>query len=121
MPFMHMFTLILALALQSTTTGFTPDQLWQDWPDERFVTTPAPCLRPADLTAQLQSLAEAYPGSIQLEEIGQSIQGRPIHMVTLGHGPRTVLLWSHGRLVCVNANCTMGHEPAQQELPREAA
>ena len=95
---MHMFTLILALALQSTTTGFTPDQLWQDWPDERFVTTPAPCLRPADLTAQLQSLAEAYPGSIQLEEIGQSIQGRPIHMITLGNGPHTVLLWSqmHG-------------------------
>ncbi len=95
---MQMFTLILALALQSTTTGFTPDQLWQDWPDERFVQTPAPCLRPADLVDELQRLAESYPGEIQLQEIGRSVQGRAIHMISLGHGPRTVLLWSqmHG-------------------------
>ena len=98
MPFMHMFTLILALALQSTTTGFTPDELWQSWPDERFVQTPAPCLRPADLADELQRLTDLHSGSIQLEEIGRSFQGRPIHMITLGHGPHTVLLWSqmHG-------------------------
>jgi hypothetical protein len=98
MPVMQMFTLILALALQPTTTGFTPDHLWQDWPDERFIETPAPCLRPAELTADLRKLAESYPANVHLEEIGQSFGGRPIHMVTLGHGPRTVLLWSqmHG-------------------------
>jgi hypothetical protein len=98
MPVMQMFTLILALAVQSTTTGFTPDQLWRDWSDERFVQTPAPCLRPAELTADLRKLAATYPAGVRLEEIGQSFGGRPIHMVTLGHGQRTVLLWSqmHG-------------------------
>ncbi len=98
MTLMHILTLILTLALQPTTTGFTPDQLWQSWPDERFVQTPAPCLRPAELTVELQRLAELYPGEIELEEIGQSFQGRPISMLSLGDGPRTVLLWSqmHG-------------------------
>jgi len=95
---MQMLTLILTLALQSTTPAFAPDQLWQIWPEERFVTTPAPCLRPDDLDIDLQRLAERYPQSMKLEEIGTSFQGRPIFMITLGHGPRTVLLWSqmHG-------------------------
>jgi hypothetical protein len=95
---MHILTLILTLALQSTAPGFTPEQLWQSWPDERFVQTPAPCLRPADLEAELRELAELYPESIRLQEIGRSVQDRPIFMVTLGHGSRTVLLWSqmHG-------------------------
>ncbi len=95
---MKMLSLILTLALQSTAFGFTPDQLWKGWPDERFVQIPAPCVRPAELATELQRLAELYPESLKLEEIGRSFQGRPIHMVTLGHGPRTVLLWSqmHG-------------------------
>lgn len=98
MPLMHMLTLLLTLALQSAAPGFTPEQLWQSWPDERFVQTPAPCLRPANLTAELQRLVELYPGKIQLEEIGRSVDGRPIHLVRFGDGPRTVLLWSqmHG-------------------------
>ncbi len=98
MSLMHVLTALLALALQSSTPAFTPEQLWQDWPEERFVQTPAPCIRPADLDAELKRLAELYPGALQLEEIGRSSLGRPIHMMTLGHGPRTVLLWSqmHG-------------------------
>jgi hypothetical protein len=95
---MQMLTLILTLALQTSTTALTPDALWQSWPDERFVQTPAPCLRPPDLEAELRELAELYPKSIRLQEIGRSFQDRPIFMVTLGHGSRTVLLWSqmHG-------------------------
>ena len=93
-----MLALALILALQSTTPGFTPEQLWQSWPEERFVRTPAPCLRPVELAAELHRLAELYPGKIQLEEAGRSFQGRPVHLLTLGRGSRTVLLWSqmHG-------------------------
>jgi len=98
MTLMHTLTLILTLALQSTSPAITPDQLWQGWPDERFVQTPAPCLGPGELETELQRLAELYPGKIRLEEIGRSFAGRPVHMLSLGHGPRTVLLWSqmHG-------------------------
>jgi hypothetical protein len=98
MTLMYMLMLVLTLALQTSTAAITPDQLWQSWPDDRFVQTPAPCLRPADLNAELERLAGFYPGKIRLEEVGRSFQGRPIHMLSLGDGPRTVLLWSqmHG-------------------------
>jgi hypothetical protein len=95
---MHVLTALLALALQPSTPAITPEQLWTDWQEERFVQTPAPCIRSADLDAELKRLAGLYPEALQLEEIGRSSLGRPIHMATLGHGPRTVLLWSqmHG-------------------------
>jgi hypothetical protein len=91
-------TLVLTLALQTPTTIFSAEQLWRSWPDERFVRTPAPCLRPADLDSEFEKLAELYPGTIRVEEIGRSFRDRPIHMIHLGGGPRTVLLWSqmHG-------------------------
>lgn len=90
--------LLLVLAFHSTASALTPDQLWKIWPDERFVHSPAPCLRPADLEAELQRLAKTYPEEIRVETAGRSFQGRPIHLMTLGHGPNNVLLWSqmHG-------------------------
>jgi hypothetical protein len=89
---------VLTAALQTTTTAISPAELWKIWPNQRFVETPAPCLRPSELSAELRRLAELYPDTLRLEEVGRSVQNRPISMVTLGHGPRTVLLWSqmHG-------------------------
>ncbi|MCB1036316.1 MAG: hypothetical protein KDD47_21000 [Acidobacteria bacterium] len=90
-------TLLSAAALPALLT-FTPQQLWQEWPRERFITTPAPCLRPAELAEHLHELARRHPGELTLEEAGRSVQGRPIYLMTLGHGERKVLLWSqmHG-------------------------
>lgn len=98
MPPMHVLTALLTLTLHSTTTALTPDELWRSWPAERFVEAAAPCLLPAALEAELRRLAARYPDGVELEEIGRSFDGRPIHMITLGRGPRTVLLWSqmHG-------------------------
>jgi hypothetical protein len=78
--------------------GFSPQVLWDAWPERRFVTTPAPCLRHADLVERLRTLAARHQGRLALEEVGRSVQGRPIHLVTLGTGPRKILLWSqmHG-------------------------
>ena len=96
---------LLALALTGGTraqglraASFTPEELWHVWPEARFVTTPAPCLRPAELETLLRALEERHAGRLTLEEIGRSVQGRPIHLLTLGSGPRKVLLWSqmHG-------------------------
>ena len=72
--------------------------MWESWPEERFVTTPAPCLRPAELNRKLSELTERHPESLQLEEVGRSALGRPIQLLTLGSGERKVFLWSqmHG-------------------------
>ena len=98
MTLVNTIALILTLVLQSISPEFTPEGLWQSWPETRFIQTPAPCLQPAELAAELERLGERYPGELQIEEAGRSVQGRSIYLVTLGHGERTVLLWSrmHG-------------------------
>lgn len=77
---------------------FSPRSLWEVWPDTRFVSVPAPCLRHAELLQNMQALACRYPGDIYLEEIGQSFQGRAIHLLKLGVGKKNILFWSqmHG-------------------------
>ena len=100
-----LIALFLGLTLTSGAQGqglraasFTPEELWHVWPDSRFVTTAAPCLRPAELEASLRALEERHRGRLKLEEVGRSVQDRPIYMLTVGSGPRKVLLWSqmHG-------------------------
>ena len=78
--------------------GFTSEELWRIWPEKRFTDTVAPCLRHTELSGNLEDLASRYSGKVRLEKIGESFLGRPIQMMTVGHGPRKILLWSqmHG-------------------------
>ena len=87
-----------ALLLAGAASGFSPRSLWDAWPSLRFVPTPAPCLRHAELVERLRALEARHPGRLAIEELGRSVEGRPIHLVTLGTGPRRILLWSqmHG-------------------------
>jgi hypothetical protein len=87
-----------ALLLAGAAAGFSPRSLWDAWPARRFVPTPAPCLRHAELVERLRALEERHRGRLTLEAVGRSVQGRAIHLVTLGTGPRRILIWSqmHG-------------------------
>jgi hypothetical protein len=87
----------LGLLLPATVPALDPGELWRAWPAERFVATPAPCLRAAELTELLGALARSHP-ELTVREVGRSLEGRPIHLVTLGAGAAKVLLWSqmHG-------------------------
>ena len=87
----------LALLVPATVHGLEPGDLWRAWPSERFVQTPAPCLRPAELNELLGELARRHP-ELSIREVGRSVQGRPIHLVAIGAGERRVLMWSqmHG-------------------------
>jgi hypothetical protein len=86
------------LFLAGAAPGFSPQALWNAWPQRRFVATRAPCLRHAELVERLSALEARHRDHLTLEEVGRSIQGRKILLVTLGRGPRRILLWSqmHG-------------------------
>jgi hypothetical protein len=90
--------LVFTLALAPGAAAPSPQALWDLWPGARVLEAPAPCLRPADLTAALRELAAAHPRHLTLEEAGRSFEGRPIHLLKAGAGARHVLLWSqmHG-------------------------
>ena len=84
--------------LSAASFGFSSAELWQNWPEERFVPTSAPCLRHAELTERLDDLVSRYPEEVTLEKVGESVLGRSIQLMTLGRGPRKIFLWSqmHG-------------------------
>jgi len=78
--------------------ALSPQELWDAWPERRFVTTAGPCLRHAELAERLRALGARHPDRVSLESVGRSIEGREVQLVTLGRGPRRVMLWSqmHG-------------------------
>lgn len=94
--------IILALASSASgaraTDTWTPAALWDAWPQARVVPTAAPCLRHAELVQRLRALQARHAGRLTLETIGRSFEGREIQQLTIGRGPRKVLLWSqmHG-------------------------
>jgi hypothetical protein len=59
---------------------------------------PLPLVRHAQVEAWLRRLQATAPGLFQAEAVGHSVEGRAIHHVRFGQGPRHVLLWSqmHG-------------------------
>lgn len=89
--------LAFAAAPNQSASVLDASTLGRVWATERFVATPAPCLREVELSEHLQALAARHP-ALRLEEAGRSVQGRPIHLLTLGRGPTKVMLWSqmHG-------------------------
>lgn len=90
--------LVVLLAAPGGAQGWTPEELWELWPEARYVETAAPCLRPEELAERLASLTRGYQEDLELEVVGQSVEGRDIHLLTLGRGERKVMLWSqmHG-------------------------
>jgi len=76
----------------------TSANLYEAWPEERYVGMAAACLRHADLQRFLHDLARRYPEDVTLEEAGRSFLGRPIRLLRVGSGPNRILLWSqmHG-------------------------
>jgi len=90
--------LLMSILTSNSTRAFTPRVLWQQWPEARLVTTPAPCLRHAELLQSIHVLISRYLHRISQETIGQSCLGRSIQMLTLGVGNKKIMLWSqmHG-------------------------
>jgi hypothetical protein len=72
--------------------------LYKNYPGFRLDhQAPATCVH-AGLSAEIQRLVSDSNGLLTQQEIGRSIEGRSINLLTAGSGPRKVLLWSqmHG-------------------------
>lgn len=91
-------TPVLLAALLAGSQGLSAPELWELWPQARFVNAAAPCLRHEGLVERLKALEAKHKDDLTLEQIGRSFEGRSIHLLRLGSGPRKVLLWSqmHG-------------------------
>jgi hypothetical protein len=76
----------------------SPAALAAAWDADRLINYPAALLDHATVTAWLSRFAKESPALFTTEEIGASVEGRSLNLITLGHGPLRVLLWSqmHG-------------------------
>jgi Zinc carboxypeptidase len=91
--------LLLALAAPAAAQdGLDAATLSREHEARAFVATVAPCLNPEGLASEIRRLAEAHPASVSAETIGTSFHGKEIRMVSIGRGPKSILLWSqmHG-------------------------
>src|SRR3954467_366739 len=73
-------------------------QLARTWDAEHVSPPLPPLLDHAEVVKRLNEAVNASPGLFALEKIGESLEGRSIHHVTIGTGRTGVLLWSqmHG-------------------------
>ena len=86
-----------AAPAQRSAAALAPQELARIWDAEHVSPPLPPLLDHAEVQRRLRALGER--GDLfQVETIGRSVEGRTIDMVTTGHGPRRVLLWSqmHG-------------------------
>lgn len=80
-------------SISSTTL---PSNLWEEVHLQGL--PPLPLVRHAQVRTWVGRLSEVAPELFQVEVVGHSVEGREIHHVRFGGGPRHVLLWSqmHG-------------------------
>ncbi|WP_375771307.1 M14 family metallopeptidase [Archangium gephyra] len=81
------------------TAPATPQALFALWADVRLQGLPPPALvRHSHVQSQLRRLHQSASYLFQVEEVGRSVEGRALHLVRVGSGPRHLLLWSqmHG-------------------------
>lgn len=103
-PFLLPSALALGLVVTACGTASqelaapTPQALAATWDAERLPLPPPPLVTHAMVEAQVARLVREGAGLFSSEVLGQSVEGRAIHHVTVGRGPKAVLLWSqmHG-------------------------
>ena len=75
-----------------------PQALADLWDRERLPLPPAPLVTHEMVEAQVARIVRDGAGLFESEVLGQSVEGRNVHHLTVGRGPKAVLLWSqmHG-------------------------
>src|SRR3954452_130911 len=91
-------SLALTTAAPARVPPVAPQDLARIWDAERVSPPLPPLLDHDEVERRLHALSSADPNRFILEQVGASLEGRSINMVTMGSGPFRVLLWSqmHG-------------------------
>lgn len=83
---------------QDSQPNFHLPMLDEDYGKFKFCDIPLREIKNKNVIELLQKLKDQFPNEFYFEEIGQSVENRPIHLVRLGKGKTKILLWSqmHG-------------------------
>jgi hypothetical protein len=76
----------------------SPSALASTWDAEKFINYPPALLDHDSVAASVADFAKRSPGLFTAEEIGRSVEGRSLNLISFGRGPLHILLWSqmHG-------------------------
>jgi hypothetical protein len=99
LPFALLITaLAVPVSAQRAVVDVSPQDLARIWDGEHVSPPLPPLLDHAEVQRRLRALSERSADLFHIESVGQSVEGREIDLVTVGQGPRRVLLWSqmHG-------------------------
>ena len=90
--------ILFPTVLFSQSLRFQFPFLYRAWEENRLCTVPLQQLRHRDVADYLQTLRREGKGLLSVEEVGRSVENRPIFLVKMGGGPVKILLWSqmHG-------------------------
>lgn len=78
--------------------SISPQALAQLWEADHVSPALPPLMNHDEVERRLRAVTASDPSRFRLEQVGSSLEGRSIDMITVGHGPFGVLLWSqmHG-------------------------
>jgi hypothetical protein len=74
------------------------EKLAEIWESEHISSPDPRTLKHAELSERLQALVEKHSHVARMEEVGRSVEGRELFLMSLGTGSENILLWSqmHG-------------------------
>lgn len=86
------------------STFFDPWTFWNSYSQVRVSPQHPEHITYESLVSTLRQLSKSHPGVISFEEIGKSVEGKPLYLVRMGKGNVPILIWSqqHGD----EAKCT---------------
>lgn len=71
---------------------------WQTLEEHCTISCPHGGWKPDAIRKQVDQILAQNANSVQREQLGESFEGRPVELLTIGNGPRRVLMWTqmHG-------------------------